>query len=185
MGAETENFATTMTEIQEVSSHGEPFYLSAEFFVGVAFVVVVAFLFIPVKKALNALIFQRIARIKNDLQEAENLKLEAQKLYAEYERKLLNKDAEVAEIISEEENFIAEKKENKTRELENFLKQKQIEAESRISLALEQANIEINNAVANRAMDILTTIFQSGLSAKEYNQLIDNSINRLKKIPLK
>lgn len=180
-----ENFATTMAEIQEVSSHGEPFYLSAEFFVGIAFVVVVALLFVPVKKALNSLIFQRIARIKNDLQEAENLKLEAQKLYAEYERKLLNKDAEVAKIISEEENFIAEKKENKTRELENFLKQKQNEVNSRINMALEQANMEINNAVANRVIDTLIAVFQSDLSAKEYNQLIDNSINKLKKIPLK
>ena len=49
------------------------------------------------------MIAKRIIRIRKELQDAENLKLQAQKLYAEYERKFINTDAEVAGIVKERE----------------------------------------------------------------------------------
>ena len=70
------------------------FYYSEEFWVSVAFVLVVVGLFIPVSKKVVSLLQNRINRIKKELQDAENLKLEAQELYAKYERSLMHIDDE-------------------------------------------------------------------------------------------
>ena len=67
----------------EVSHSDEAFYLNAEFWVGIAFVLVVALIFKPAVRIINNLITKRIDRIKNEFQEAETLKLDAQKTYAE------------------------------------------------------------------------------------------------------
>ncbi len=164
--------------------HEELFYQSAEFWVGIAFVLVVAALFKPGVKAVKGLIIKRIARIKNEFQEAENLKLEAQKLYAGYERKFLDADDEVARIIAEEEAVIADTKERKIQELNRTLAQKQREVEGRIELAFEQANKEINTLISSQAVNILKKAISSKLTKSDYNRLIDNSIETIQKTAL-
>ena len=92
----------TTENITELSTHAiehhEVFYKSAEFWVGASFVLVVALLYKPLISVIKSAIFSRIERIKNELQEAEELKLKAQELYAKYERNLLNIDDEIAHI---------------------------------------------------------------------------------------
>lgn len=176
--------AAVKTMENSVTGHSEIFYQSAEFWVGTAFVLVVALLFSPIAKAVNGLIKKRISRIKNELAEAENLKLDAQKLYADYERKFRNADNEVAEIIAREEQTIAENKERKTRELNAMLKQKQLEADAKIELAYEQANAEINTLVAANAIGMLKKAISSKLTKADYNKLIENSIANIKKLDI-
>ena len=74
----------------ELSHHEEAFYLSAEFWVSIAFVLTILIILTPGLKAIKKLIDNRISRIKNELNEAEILKMEAQQLYSDYERKLTN-----------------------------------------------------------------------------------------------
>lgn len=159
--------------------HEEIFYQSAEFWVGAAFVLVVYLLAKPVYKAVKAMIEQRIKRIKDELQYAENLKLDAQKLYAEYERKYLNTDKEVAEIIANEKAAMDENKERKMQAMAAWLKQKNTEADARIEMAFEQANTEINSLVSKRTTAILKNIFRTKITRAEHEKLINNSIKKL------
>ena len=76
---------TQETDIIATAAEGsEIFYYSAEFWVSVAFIVVIALLFVPISRVVRNLIQQRITRIRTELQEAEVLKTDAQKLYADY-----------------------------------------------------------------------------------------------------
>ena len=168
--------------VEETSAHGEVFYLSAEFWVAVAFVLVIALLAKPIIKALSSLINNRIQRIKKELAEAEELKLEAQKLYAEYERKFAETDKEIARITAERENAIDENKEKRLRELNNFLQRKQIEVENRIEQEFEQAGAEINSAVGQRTIEILQKVISVKLTKADYNRLIENSISNIKAV---
>ena len=167
-----------------IAGHEELFYQSAEFWVAVAFVVIIALLFRTVTKVISGMIAKRIIRIRKELQDAENLKLQAQKLYAEYERKFMNTDAEVAGIVKEREAVIEETKEAKLRELNIFLQRKQNEVDSRIEQAFDQAGNEINAMVGARTAEILKSVISSKLTKSDYNHLIENSINNIKDVTL-
>lgn len=171
--------ADTALSIAENIEHEEIFYQSTEFWVSFAFVVVVLLLVSPVGKAITTMMKDRIERIKKELQTAENLKLDAQKLYAEYERKFLNTENEVNTIIANEKAVIAETKERKMRELNSILKQKNIEAEAKIEMAFERVNNEINLLISKRTSEILQNVFQTQINETEHRKIINNSLKNL------
>lgn len=182
-------FATLTTAIEPIAeetpaTHEEIFYQSAEFWVGFAFVLVVYLLAKPVYKAVKAMIDQRIKRIKDEFQRAENLKLDAQKLYAEYERKYLNTEQEVSEIIANEKSIIEENKTRKMRAMDAWLKQKNAEADAKIEMALEHANAEINSLISEKTISILKTIFRTKITEKDQEKLINNSIKKLEMLKI-
>lgn len=172
------------TGISLAAEHEEIFYQSAEFWVGAAFVLVVAALFVPVSKAVLGLINSRIERIKNELQEAETLKLDAQKLYAEYERKFVNTDKEVAAIIANQQEVIEQTKQQKLQEMNILLKHKQEEAEARMEQTSQRINTEINGLITQRTLHIIQQILNLKLTQKDYSKLIDNSIENIKHLDI-
>lgn len=179
----TTEMASVSNELVEI--HEEAFYLSAEFWVGVSFILVMAVIYKPALKAIKTLIANRISRIKQEFQDAEELKLDAQKLYAEYERKLLNVEKEIDDIIKEENIIIEETKERKIKELNSILNQKQKEVDGKIELSLEKVKKEINTLIINKSISTLQSIFKSKLTKKEYSLLIDKSLSNLSKIDIK
>ncbi len=184
MSNTTENIIASVSN-EVVEAHNEPFYLSAEFWVGVSFVLVMGVIYKPALKAIKTLITNRIARIKQEFQDAEELKLDAQKVYAEYERKLLNVEKEVDDIIKEESIIIEETKERKIKELNSLLNQKQKEVDGKIELSLEKVKKEINSLIINKSIYALQSIFKSKLTKKEYSSLIDKSLSNISKIDIK
>ena len=76
------------TTTVELDGHHEAFYQGAEFWVAMAFVLVVAALARPIGKTVVALLKKRIACIISRLEEASTLQEDAQKLLAEYEKKI-------------------------------------------------------------------------------------------------
>ena len=164
-----------------VAEESEIFYQSAEFWVSVAFVLVVAFLFIPISRVVRNLINQRITRIRTELQDAETLKTDAQKLYADYERKFANIDKEIADIVASQQEVIAKTKEKKTLELKQMLQRKQDETEARVEQSFEQAKAEMNVLICNNAFKILTKAIKKNLEKTDYNKLIDASITNIGK----
>ncbi|MBR5599091.1 MAG: hypothetical protein IKW39_03525 [Alphaproteobacteria bacterium] len=175
----------SITETTTLSHNYEPFYLSAEFWVGVSFVLVVIVIYKPLAKAISNLITSRIQRIKNEFVEAENLKLDAQKVYADYERKFLNIKEEIDDIISEENLIIEENKKRRIKELDSFLKNKQNEVDAKIEIAFDKASSELNSLIMNKTMDIINAIIKNKLTEKEHHKLINKSIANIGKIEFK
>ena len=90
----------------ELTGHDEIFYLSAEFWVAVAFVAAVSALVKPVGKALIKGLKKRSANIAKRISDAVKLKEEAQKMLAEYEQKYRGAKKEAAAILSRSEREI-------------------------------------------------------------------------------
>lgn len=174
---------TTDTAIAS-ALHEEMFYQSAEFWVSISFVFVVLFLFSPLVKFCKDLIKKRISQISNQLQEAELLKVDAQKLYAEYERKFQNTDREIAEIIANQKNIIEQTKEQKMQELAHILKQKENDTSAKINYSYIQAKAEVNKQVIEKAIYIIKAMVSSKLTKKDYDRLINLSISNIEKCPL-
>ena len=90
----------------ELDGHHEVFYQSAEFWVAMAFVLVVAALARPIGRTVVALLKKRIARIIARIREASALQEDAQKLLADYEKKFLNAESEAAAILKKAEKEV-------------------------------------------------------------------------------
>ncbi len=179
-----EQVNTTANVVEEIvdASSNTAFYHSEEFWVAIAFMLVVVGLFIPVSKKILSLLQNRINRIKKELQDAEDLKLEAQELYAKYERNLMHIDDEIARIISNQEDIIEETKQLKTKELNSLLNQKQKEVEAKINSSFNEAHKEIKEKISQKVSLILNNALK--LSTKEKTNLIDKSIDNISKIDI-
>lgn len=168
---------------QELGGHGaEPFYLHAEFWVGMAFVVVVIGLAKPVGSVLLKLLRGRGESIANRIKEAVALKEEAQRLLAEYERKFRGAEKEAADILARSEREIEMIKKEALAKLETEMNAKEKEATARLKAAEDGAAKEIANKTAELTLAAVRKILADSLDDKALDKLIEASINDLKKI---
>ena len=173
---------TTENTFTDPKAH-EAFYIKAEFWVGIAFILVVVFLFKPVGKAVKNLLLKRREKIISDLDEAAKLRDDAQVLLAKYERQFLNVQQEVRDIINKTQQELFAYTKSKTDALEHELLKKQKEADNTIASSVEKVRDEMNLAISIKTMEIIRTHLKQNLDNQKRAQLIDNSIaNILKKL---
>lgn len=171
------------TTAQELGVHGaEPFYMEAEFWVGLAFVLAVAGLFKPVVSAIRKLLRARSAEIALRLKEAVDLKENAQKLLAEYERKFRHAEKEALEILTRSEREIEAIKKETLSRLEADMENREREAKARLKAAEDNAANDVILQTTNLTLDIVKNILAEKADKKLLDKLIDNSIQNLKKI---
>lgn len=163
---------------QAAAAHG-PFYASAEFWVSVAFVVVVGLAARPVFRAIAAGLDARGAKIKSQLEEVRKLREDAQALLAEYQRK--QRDA-----LQEAEGIIAHAKAEAERlrgeakaDLEHQVARRQQQALDRIAQAEAQAISEVRVMAINVAMSAAGSLIAEKLPASRADGLIDEAIGDL------
>ena len=172
-----------MTTTEEISGgHHEIFYKSAEFWVGMAFVVVVIGLFSPIKKALNSLIKGKIDSVIKRIDDAASLRDEARKLLADYEQKVEDMDSKTNSIIKEAENKAKEFTKNELQKFEKELATQEKDTESLIEVRKEQIISETTGLVAGRTMNILKRALSNKLNDKIKSELVDESIKSLEQL---
>ncbi len=172
---------TTAESTFSAQETAERFYTSAEFWVGVAFVLVVIFLTKPVSKAITTLLIKRREKIKARLNEAASLQDEAQKLLAQYERQYQNTENELKEILSNAEKELLEQSTKATQALENELIKKQKEAERVIETATDKARDEMTSAISKKTLEIVKSRLSENLTKSKRSKLIDASISNILK----
>lgn len=173
---------TQESTVQQEPVH-EPCYLSAEFWVGMAFILAVIILAKPVASALKKLLSKRRDNIIATLSQAENLHMQAQELLAKYERQLLNAPKEIAALTTDAEKELNTYVQNKKDALDQDLAKKQSEAQNTIDTQISHARADIQTAVASETVRIVKTYIKQNLTDEKRAQLIDVSIqNILEKI---
>lgn len=166
---------------QGLGGHNEPFYLSAEFWVAVAFVLAVVVLVKPVGKIFVKMLRARAQGISRKINEAVELKEEAQKLLAEYERKFRGAKKEAADIAARSEREIEMLKKEVLAKLDNEMEIKEREALARLKNAESEATREVVEKTSNLTLAAVRKILDESLDNKALSQLIDVSIDNLKK----
>lgn len=167
---------------QELSAHHhEPFYLSAEFWVAMSFVLTIVVLFIPVRKMMAKGIKNRTKAISKRIGDAVLLKEEAQKMLAEYERKFRGAEKEAKDILMRSEKEIEVMKRDALARLDADLATREAEAKMRLKTAEEKASKEIASKTAEITMSVVKTILDESLDDKALDKLIDLSIDELEK----
>lgn len=167
------------TTAQELGGHAEPFYQSAEFWVAVSFVLAVVALARPVGKAIRHMLRKRARLIGKRIEDASNLKEEAQKLLAEYERKYRRAKQEAAEILSRSEREINLLRKDQMAKLERDMASREREAKARIKSAQEAASKEIAVQTAEKTISVVKAVLAQKLDGRAQDRLIEDSIRRL------
>ena len=155
------------------------FFMEAEFWVLVAFVIAIGFLIYKVKDMVTGGLDARAAKIKSELDEAQKLRDEAQARLAEFQLK--QRDA-----LKEAEGIIAAAREEAQRlaaqgakDLEAAIERRKRLAQEKIALEEQKAMSDLRHAAVDVAVAALRRVLAEDLDAARQSALIDNAINAL------
>lgn len=163
----------------EAGAHAAPFYATAEFWVGAAFVLVIALAFRPVMRAVAAGLDTRAGQIKSKLDEARRLREDAQALLAEYQRKQRDALAEAESIMAHAREEAARLKAESEKALEESIARREKQAVDRIAQAEAQAVAEVRNLAVDIAISAAGKLVAQQMNAQKANALIDGAIKDL------
>ena len=149
------------------------------FWVAIGFVVFVILVFRPISKAITQALDTRAETIRNEIDEAQALREEAQKRLAEYKR--LQRDAvtEAAEIIEHAKHEAAALREQAEKDLAAQLERREQQAMDKIQQAEAAALKEIRNTAVDMAVAATERLLSDQLDADKASNLIDDSIKDL------
>jgi len=155
------------------------FYTDPAFWVGLAFLLVVAFLFKPVAKGLTATLDERAASIRTQIEEARKLREDAQALLAEYKRKQRDAMAEAEKIIAQARADADRLKVDAEKDLENAIARRQQQALERIAQTEAQAIASVRNTAVDVALAAAEKLIQTSLDPAKKQALADKAIAEL------
>ena len=157
-------------------------FTDPQFWVAVAFFIFVVAIFNPVRKILTSNLDSQIKQIKDSIDEAENLKNEAQVTLSEIRQyqSVLQKEIEL--IYKDAKNKIIKIEEITQQKLKDKIQKRQVLASAKIDQLTRDANQEIQNHITTTAIEATVTLLQKKLDINEKKNLINVSINELNSI---
>ena len=129
--------------------------------------------------AFNKLLDGRIEQIKKDLEEAENLRVEAQEMLAQYQRKHRDAVQESETIIKNARESARQYKEKAESELNAVMERREQQLEERLERMKQNAINEIQEHAATLAINATQHIITEKLDKKARAKLVDEAIGNL------
>ena len=153
-----------------------------QFWVAVSFFLFIIAIFSPVKKILISNLDLQIKEIKNKIDEAENIKNEAQKTLSELKVRENEVEKEISQLKSYAENKKSELNKISSEKLREQIEKRKILAENKIDQLVRETNLSIKNYISDAAIYATSQILINNLSPEKKSKLIDDSINELKTV---
>jgi F-type H+-transporting ATPase subunit b len=155
--------------------------MEAEHWVAIAFVILlIAFGYFGVHRALFTALDHRRDRIKNELDDARKLREEAEKLVAEYRARRDSAVREAEEIVTgakaEAERIASEAKAR----MEDFVSRRTKMAENKIAQAEAQALADVRAAAADAAVAAASRILGDSVKGAAAETLIAQGIDEVR-----
>ncbi len=144
-----------------------------------SFIIFVGIIFKLGRPALNALLDGRIEQIKKDLEESENLRVEAQEMLAQYQRKHRDAVQESDKIIATAKENAKQFKEKAEAELNELISRREAQLEDRLVRMEQNAINEIQAYAADLSMNAAAQIIAEKLDKKTNAKLVEQSIGSI------
>lgn len=149
------------------------------FWVLVAFVIFMVLVYKPISKAAATALDKRADQIKEELDEAERLREEAQGLLAEYERKLKEAAREAEGIVASAREE-ADRMSIKAKEaLEASLARAEKQANDRIAQVEQQATQEVRSKAVDIAVAAAGAVLAEQVAGPRGATLVDSAIQAI------
>ena len=157
--------------------------MDATFWVGAAFVLFVGILvYLKVPGMLTGALDERAKKISNDLDQARELREEAQVLLATYQRKQRDALKEAEEIIAHAKEEAMREAEQAEKKLEEAVARRQQAALNKIALAEAQAENEVRDTAIEIAIAAATAVVAQQVRGDRADALVDTAIQDLRRL---
>ena len=155
--------------------------LDATFWVTISFIIFLGILiYFKIPQKIKETLEQNISNIRNQINEAEQLKEDAKNILTEHEKKISNSKIEVRELISKATEE-AEKNVIKTNEnFHKFMENRKKSAEERIRQLKNQAEKDIKNAAVKIAIKSVEKLLKNSLDKSKLDKIYSSSIEETK-----
>jgi len=150
-----------------------------EFWVAIGFVVLIAAIARPAFRTVAGGLDARAERIRSSLDEAAQLREEAQHLLAEYQRKQRDASKEIDKLLASARAEAERSSENARTALEESLKRREQLATDKIAQAEADALQAVRNTAVDVAIAATRNLLASKLDSATNAGLIDNAIAEL------
>ena len=150
--------------------------LDAHTWVAVSFVVFFGILMKYGKGALLGMLDKRIQEIKDEIKNAEALRIEAQELLAQYQRKHRDAMQESKKIIDNAQKQAEKIREQAEADLSESMERREKQLKERLQRMEQSAINEIQKYAADLAIQATAEIIASKLDKTANDRLVDNAI---------
>ncbi|MCD8497158.1 MAG: F0F1 ATP synthase subunit B [Alphaproteobacteria bacterium] len=132
------------------------------------------------KDTFLGLLDSRIEKIRKEIVEAENLRIEAQELLAQYQRKHRDAVKEAEKIVSNAEKHAIEIRKRAEAELMETMERREEQFKERMRNMERSAMNEIQSYAAKLSIQATQRIIEENLDKKIATQLVDRSVKNIK-----
>ena len=155
--------------------------LDATFWVTVSFFIFLGILvYFKIPQKIKNLLDQNILTIKNQINEAEELKEDAKNILIEHEKKISNSKREVQNMI-DKANEEAEKNVIRVnKEFYRVMENRKKNAEEKIKQLKNQATKDIKNASVKIALESVEKLIKNSLNKSKLDKIYSSSIEETK-----
>jgi len=149
--------------------------------VGISFALFVFVAYKLGKKAVLGMVDSKIAEIKSEIDNAERIRVEAQEMLAQYQRKQKDAEKEAKEIVDNAKNQAKSMKKTMQAELDELMARREEQLTTRLKRLEENAISKIQHEAVDTAMAATTQIISEALDSKTQKSLMDESIKMVSK----
>ena len=164
---------------EKVIEHAVPFYLEAEFWLTVAFIIFVGLLIRPVTRMITSALDDRSDAIAKELDEAARLAEEAQAALADYQRKQRDAVKEAEEILARAEAEAKRMGADAARDLAAALERRGQLAMEKIAQAEARAVDEVRDAAVDIALNATRKLIEENVDKQKSDALVEDAIKEL------
>lgn len=133
------------------------------------------------KDKVVALLDKRIADVRKEIETAESLRVEAQELLAQYQRKQRDAAKEADEIVANAKAHAAEIQKDAEKDLKALAKRREEQLADRLQRMEQNAMREIQAYAAELAVKATSEIIAKQMDKKTNENLVDQSIKSVSK----
>lgn len=149
------------------------------FWVAVSFAIFVALAYKPAMRQIGGALDGRSERIRQQIEDAQKLREDAQALLATYKRKQRDALQEAEEIVAHAREESKRQQRQAEADLETLLKRREAQALEKIAQAEAKALQEVREKAVDVAIAATRLLLDEKLDAKASNALIDDAIGEL------
>ena len=145
-------------------------------------VIVAGLLWKGVHKAMAKSLDDRADNIRKELEEAHNLRTEAQALLASFQRKQVEAEEQAKEIVKQARTDAEIMAKNARKDLVERLERRATQAEAKIKNAEAQAMADVKARAVDLAAKAAEQILRTELASTDHNTLVKDGIAQMGKV---
>jgi len=155
--------------------------IDATFWVAISFFIFIGVLiYLKIPEKINSSLSEQIDKIKKELDESKNLKVEAKNLLSDYENRIDKSKKETQEIIKiakkdNEKNILY-----KTKKFHELIEERKKNAEIKISQMKENALNEIKNISIQVSIEAVEHLIKNSIDKNKIEKLYIDSLDQAK-----